>query len=609
MNKPYSSSASPLPNTATQLAPGVVIGGVIADKYRIERAIGRGGMGLVVAASHLALDRRVAIKLIRDEWGQDPMAVPRLLREAKAAASIQSEHVARVLDVGTLDDGVPFIVMEYLEGKDLDTLLRENGPLAVGDAIDYILQACEALAEAHRNGIVHRDLKPANVFVARQPGGMPCVKVVDFGISKVIGRGEYHEVLTHPSHIVGTLYHMAPEQMCGEPIDARTDVWAIGALLFEMLTGRKPYREGFWPEVCAQVLNPVGPAIGSAGDGVPKELEAVIHKCMRRSANERYSNVAELAVALVPFGKSTARQSLERIVRLATSTGSLAAELCTPAPPPDLKAHRAPLTSPEPANSLDPAPSEPNAEESMVTRKPVPAPVVAAASTSLRLARGATVLGALTIAGTLLVLVRPQTNAPAIAVQRLSPAPLPSENRGDPPAELPPSAPASLPGAPASEPVVTVLQDAPAQPVRLPSVPEQAPPGGGVAGGPAAAPPAPGAVTSGRPAPASVGSSVAPSGAPPASATPRPEPSAASASVAPKATAPATGSSEIIRELPEAAPPTGGVLSAAPVPVPPAAPAAEAPNPGVEAPSEPAPNLDPWDLSGVGFKRKPKESP
>jgi eukaryotic-like serine/threonine-protein kinase len=306
-------------------ALGVEPGSVIGGKYRIDRLLGKGGMGVVVAATQLALDRTVAIKLVRSDCVQDPQAVERLLREAKAVASISSEHVARVLDVGTLDSGAPFIVMEYLEGSDLQTLLQNAGPLPAVDAVDFVLQACEALAEAHRNGIVHRDIKPANIFVARLPGGSACVKVVDFGISKMIGLGSL-EPLTLPTSVVGSLFHMAPEQMRGAPVDARTDVWALGLLLFEMLTGRKPFQADAWPAVCAQVLSDGTPFLSAPVEGVDAELAAVIERCVRRSPSERYGNVAELAVMLAPFGSRNARMSLERIVRLATSTGSLSAD-------------------------------------------------------------------------------------------------------------------------------------------------------------------------------------------------------------------------------------------------------------------------------------------
>jgi serine/threonine-protein kinase len=324
-------TSGPPPRAEPLLARGAVVGGVIAGKYRIERVIGHGGMGVVVAARHLQLERTVAIKLIRGDWADDPLAVERLVREAKALASIQSEHVARVLDVGTLADGIPFIVMEYLEGRDLATLLERDGPLPIVDAIDFILQACEALAEAHRNGIVHRDIKPANLFVARQPGGVASIKVVDFGISKLINSASV-ESLTHPSRIVGSLYHMAPEQMRGEAVDARTDVWAIGVLLFELVTGRKPWQDASWPAVCARVLNEAAPPL-AIGDGMPEDLAAALRRCLSRAPEDRYANVAELAVALSPLGGRSARVSLERIVRLATSTGSLAAEALSPLPP------------------------------------------------------------------------------------------------------------------------------------------------------------------------------------------------------------------------------------------------------------------------------------
>jgi serine/threonine-protein kinase len=324
MPEPAGSSSSRTSIPEPDSALGVEIGAMIAGKYRVERVIGKGGMGVVVAASQPELARTVAIKLIRSDSGEDQSAMARLLREAKAAASIQSEHVARVLDVGTLDSGVPFIVMEYLEGSDLQTLLERDGALRPADAVDYLLQACEAIAEAHRNGIVHRDLKPANLFIARLAGGRPCVKVVDFGISKTIGR-ETGEPLTKPASVVGSLYHMAPEQMRGGPVDARTDVWALGLLLYEMLSGRRPFGNQAWPAVAAQVLSDQRPLLPLPIEGVSDDLSAVIQKCLSRAPEQRYGTVAELAVALSRFGSRRAHLSLERIVLLATSTGSLSA--------------------------------------------------------------------------------------------------------------------------------------------------------------------------------------------------------------------------------------------------------------------------------------------
>ena len=159
-------------------------GDLLAGKYRVERILGAGGMGIVVAARHEELDQRVAIKFVRDEALGNEGAAERFLREARAAVRLKSEHAAKVLDVGKLESGAPYMAMEYLEGTDLGAVLEERGPLPVESAIEWIVQACEAVAEAHGAGIVHRDLKPQNVFLARSVGGSPRIKVLDFGVAK-----------------------------------------------------------------------------------------------------------------------------------------------------------------------------------------------------------------------------------------------------------------------------------------------------------------------------------------------------------------------------------------------------------------------------------------
>jgi serine/threonine-protein kinase len=312
-----------------QLLSGVKIGDVIAGDYQIERELGRGGMGVVFAARQLRLDRLVAIKLMRGTSDDDARAVERLRREAKAAGRLQSEHVARVFDVGTLESGAPFIVMEYLDGPDLRQAL-ENDSLTITLAIDYLLQACEALAEAHRSGIVHLDLKPANLVIAHQPGGVSCVKVLDFGISKVVGMVSA-EPLTERTNRYGSLPYMAPEQLRGKDVDARTDIWALGVLLFEMLTGHRLFNGDTWAEVCAQVLNEAGSVLDTQELVLPEGLKAILRRCLGRNPMERYSNVAELALELAPFGTTRARVSLERIVKLATTN---TAPVVTPQPPP-----------------------------------------------------------------------------------------------------------------------------------------------------------------------------------------------------------------------------------------------------------------------------------
>ena len=219
-------------------------GELIAGKYVVERVLGDGGMGVVVAAQHLELGERVALKFLRPEVAEIPEARLRFMREARAAARIKGERVARVLDVGTLDDGLPFIVMEHLEGKDLGRLLETRGPLDVEDAVHYVLQACEAVAHAHAVGIVHRDLKPANLFLATSADGSPLVKVLDFGISKctsVFARTLSPD-LTTVNASVGTPGYMSPEQArdAGN-VDVRADVWGLGAVLYELLAGKPAF--------------------------------------------------------------------------------------------------------------------------------------------------------------------------------------------------------------------------------------------------------------------------------------------------------------------------------------------------------------------------------
>jgi len=220
------------------------LGEVVAERFAIERVLGHGGMGLVVAARHLELGVLVALKFPLPELANHPERCARFVREARAAIQIRSEHVARVMDLSKLADGTPFIVMEYLEGATLSDILSERGPLPVGEAIGILLQACDALAEAHAIGIVHRDLKPSNMSLCHKSGGGTILKVMDFGISKVQAEmGDGGDVsITKTGGLVGSPAYMSPEQICdSKNVDARTDVWSLGIILFEMLTARRPF--------------------------------------------------------------------------------------------------------------------------------------------------------------------------------------------------------------------------------------------------------------------------------------------------------------------------------------------------------------------------------
>jgi eukaryotic-like serine/threonine-protein kinase len=291
-------------------------GDILVGKYRVERQIGRGGMGIVLAATHLQLEHLVAIKVLRRDLVESDKALTRLLAEARAAAKIRSEHVARVLDVGTLENGAPFIVMEYLEGEDLADLLDRQGALDMTMAVQFLLQSCEALAEVHAAEMVHRDLKPGNLFVAKLPDGSVSLKIVDFGISKHIGGSARDHASTTTSTVLGSPYYMPPEQMRAEPVDERSDIWSLGAILFEMLTGRPPFLGETLPEVYAAVLSGTVQSVSSLRPDIPQGLDDIVQRCLDKDPRQRFGDVADLAEALGPYGGVNSSQSVERVTRI-----------------------------------------------------------------------------------------------------------------------------------------------------------------------------------------------------------------------------------------------------------------------------------------------------
>lgn len=285
-------------------------GDVVAGKYRIERAIGAGGMGYVMAAVHVQLGQRVAVKFLAPNLCEENDSVTRFLREARSAVKIQSEHVARVLDVGELPDGTPYMVMEYLSGRDLADELDQPGQLEIPVAIDYLLQAAEAVAEAHSLGVIHRDLKPANLFLTRRPDGTPLVKVLDFGISKAITKNENgvdpEASLTEANSLLGSPAYMSPEQIRRpKEVDARTDIWSLGAILFELLTGDPPFGAESPVSLLAAVVSDPLPKLREQRPDVPAELEDVIAKCLEKKPEHRHQTVADLATALLPFAPNS----------------------------------------------------------------------------------------------------------------------------------------------------------------------------------------------------------------------------------------------------------------------------------------------------------------
>jgi serine/threonine protein kinase len=286
-------------------------GQVLAGKYRVERVLGTGGMGIVVAARHIQLDAPVALKFMSDEALADHALVRRFLREARATARLRGEHVIRVSDVGELDSGAPYMVMEHLQGQDLGALLASLGPPPIESAVEYAIQACEGLDEAHRAGIVHRDIKPSNLFLTRRPNGTPCIKVLDFGISKSVQMLHAPPFLhsTSDHAVFGTPLYMAPEQMrAARDVDGRADLWSLGASLYELLSGTAPFPAESIVTLAYRIANESPPSLRAKRPEIPDGLERVVLRCLERDCARRFPDARSLAGALEPYRKRGAAE-------------------------------------------------------------------------------------------------------------------------------------------------------------------------------------------------------------------------------------------------------------------------------------------------------------
>ncbi len=360
-------------NAAQSRRDGVpAVGEVIAQKYRVEGVVGAGGMGVVVSARHVQLGQVVAIKLLTlppDEDRRDE-SIARFLHEAQAAAKLQSDHVVRIYDVGQLDNGLPFMVMELLSGNDLGSLLDKHGAMSEPQAVDFLLQACAGVAEAHRTGLVHRDLKPSNLFVTTRSDGLPLVKVLDFGISKQLtdpNSGEAVPTFTNTRTLMGSPNYMSPEQIRdARRVDGRTDVWALGIILQELITNAPVFRGESFPGICAAIVADPPMPVRTMRPDVSAPLEAIINRCLEKDPQRRFQSVAELVGALaslwtrsVPItgreSKPVAYSSNPRIVvatpRAGSESGRVDQELQTlavtpvPIPAPDATLESARLKS------------------------------------------------------------------------------------------------------------------------------------------------------------------------------------------------------------------------------------------------------------------------
>jgi serine/threonine-protein kinase len=297
-----------------QSPPNVSPGTVIADKYRVEKVIGRGGFGIVVRATHLQLAQPVAIKVLTEGGGtpadqQEDAA--RFRREAKATAAMNSEHVVRVLDADVLQ-GAPYIVMEYLEGETLHEAVYGKGELSIADGVDVAIQVLAALGEAHRCGIVHRDLKPANVFLTQGKDGT-VVKVLDFGVSK-LGASTH---ITKTGTMVGTVAYVSPEQlMDAKRVDPRADLWSLALVLYESLTKKLPFGGGKASNMVSAILTQPPVPLSRVREDAPAGLVAAIDRALAKDPDDRFANAAEMAEALAPFASTRANAALDALARL-----------------------------------------------------------------------------------------------------------------------------------------------------------------------------------------------------------------------------------------------------------------------------------------------------
>ena len=347
-----------------QVVPMPSIGQDVGGKYRLERVIGEGGMASVFEAWHQRLGQKVAIKVLAPEFARDRELVERFEREARAVWKLRTPHVARVIDVDATLDGLPYIVMEYLEGRDLEAELAARGTIPAQEAVDYMLQACAAMNEAHAMGIVHRDLKPANLFLANE-GNDRIVKVLDFGISKVVGAATR---LTAAGAVMGTVMYMSPEQIrAAADVDIRADIWSMGVILFELVAGRPPWT-GASPQIAAAIVGQDPPDVRTLAS-VPDGVANAIARALSRDRTQRFPGVRELAFALTPYAPPTSigAQVGEQVLmgtnsrrRVATADVPLKATLPMgmtpppPAPPPSPRAATASFTAGAPPRAQPP---------------------------------------------------------------------------------------------------------------------------------------------------------------------------------------------------------------------------------------------------------------
>ncbi|MFO0684684.1 MAG: protein kinase [Sandaracinus sp.] len=342
------------------------VGRILSERYRIERRLGKGGMGAVYEAEHLLLKRRVALKVLLPQHAEDAEVVARFRREALAATHIGHEHIVEVHDMGRADGGTLFLVLEMLEGKDLARALDDEGPFPIARAIHVMDQLCDGLAAAHAKGIVHRDLKPENVFLIPRKGDPDFVKILDFGISKfqdgVLGE---EGKMTQTGVPMGTAYYMAPEQAMGRrDLDHRADVYALGVILFRLLTADYPFDSETFAGLVVKLVTETAPRVRPRRPDVPEALDAAIARCLEKEPAARFPTVEALREALAPFarleGGAPPRPARSAVVVGSGSHDTALSATATPA------AHAVPATLPSrrplarPVTAVEATPTRPS---------------------------------------------------------------------------------------------------------------------------------------------------------------------------------------------------------------------------------------------------------
>jgi serine/threonine-protein kinase len=293
---------SPLAASPPAGADDPLVGRVLGGRYRLVQRLGQGGMGTVYRAVHTLMDKPVAVKILRHEMSSDAEAVARFHREARSASRLDHDHCIRVTDFGQSDDGLLFLVMELLDGVSLGHIAR-RGPLPPARVAAIGLAIAEALAHAHEQGIVHRDLKPDNVFLARRAKGRELVKVLDFGLAKLASDSVLGPSITRDGTVFGTPEYMAPEQAEGEKLDGRTDIYALGAILYELLSGEVPFKAGSFVAMLNKQVSekPVSTRARRPDLDIPVGLDEVVMRCLAKKPGDRYETAQALADAIAPF--------------------------------------------------------------------------------------------------------------------------------------------------------------------------------------------------------------------------------------------------------------------------------------------------------------------